>query len=258
MLFHRLGLGFSPSVSNSNRRHCYVSAGALDRLLETPGALELLAQELGVVDTPSSASLVELLEGIRRRAIHLAVTHSEYRGLSVEEILVLAAYQSSRFDHTAWKRELRRQPAPQELNQACRAWLMQRARIIGSGNRFGRPRWAMVGCASVDLQSPEQFVVAVAPFAESESLAAELEGLSNDAPFAHEHYIACAPATALGYVALQAQLTRPARWDSLILDRKLRGAGVGLLLVERDGIVLYLPARYDSHPPRAFGVALDG
>jgi len=256
MLFHRLGLGFSPSASNPKRRHCYVEPRGLEQLLETPGALELLGEELGVAEG-RAVSLVELLEEIRRRAIHLAVTHSEFRGLSVEEILVLAAYRSSRFDHMAWKRELRRVPGPQELHHACHAWLKQRARVIGAGGRFGRPRWPLVGCASADSRSPEQFVVAVAPFADGESLAADLEGLSSDAHFAHEHYLACAPAVALGYIALQARATLPTRWDSLVLERKLRGAGIGLLLVERDGVSLYVPARYDSHPPRTFGAGVD-
>src|SRR6187549_3825716 len=96
MLFHRLGLGFSPSASNPERRHCYVGSSGLDQLLETPGALELLAEALGVAVSPSVLSLVELLESIRRRAIHLAVTHSAVRGLSIEEVIVITAYASSR------------------------------------------------------------------------------------------------------------------------------------------------------------------
>jgi len=226
-----------------------VGPGALDKLLETPGALDSLAEELGVAAASSAPSLVELLESIRRRAIHLSVTPSEFRGLSVEEIIVLTAYESSRFDQTAWKREVRRQPAPHELHHVCRAWLMQRARIIASGKSMGQPRWPMVGGASLEPHRPEQLMIAVAPFADSEALAAELEPLMAEAHFAHEHYVACTPATALGYLGLQARRTQPPRWDSLVLERKLRGAGVGLLLVEPDGVLLHLPARYDSHPP---------
>lgn len=249
MLFHRLGLGFSPSSSNPGRRHCYVGPSALDRLLETPGALELLAQELGVAISPSGASLVELLESIRRRAIHLAVTHSAVRGLSVEEIVIITAYASGHFDHTAWKRELLRRPSQHELTDACRTWLRQRARFIEPGSRLGRARWPLVGCAASDLRSPEQFMIAVAPFTDPETLRNELSRLTNEASFAHEHYVACAPATALGYLHLQAHSQSPVRWDSLVLEHQLRGAGVGLLLVERDGVLIQLPARYDSRPP---------
>lgn len=245
MLFHRLGLGFSPSSSNPERRHCYTRGAALDQLLETPGVLELLAEELGVTPAPATLSLVEQLEAIRARAIHLAVTHSPLRGLSVEEIVVLTVYASRRFDHTAFKRELSRQPSAEELNQACRSWLLERSTTIHGGHRLGRPRWPLVGCASPDPLAADQFTVAVVPLADGEALG-QLDRLANEATFAHEHYLACSPATALGYLAQQAHLTRPPRWDSLVLDRKLRTFGLGLLLVERDGVLLYLPARFES------------
>jgi hypothetical protein len=250
MLFHRLGLGFSPSSSNPARRHCYVRPAAVDQLLESPGALELLAEELGVEPAFSALSLLEQLDAIRARAIHLAVTHSPVRGLSIEEIIVVTAYASRRFDRSAWKRQLLRQPTQQELNHACEAWLMERSSSIFGGDRLGRPRWPMVGVRSSDPLEPDQFTVAVAPIADREALARELERLAAEATFAHEHYLACSPATALSYLDLQAHLTRPPRWDSLVLDRKLRTLGLGLLLVEPDNVLLYLPARYHARPPR--------
>lgn len=249
MLFHRLGLGFAPSSSNPDRRLCYARASALDHLLETPGVLQSLAEELGVTPEPSTLSLVAQLEGIRSRAIHLSVTHSPFRGLSVEEIIAVTVYGSGRFEHTAFKRELRRQPSPVELRHACELWLRQRSSVIQSGHRFGRPNWPMVGSTSSDAIAPGQFVVAVLPVAHHEMLTQQLEHLGAEANFAHEHYLACSPATALGYLKEQAHLTRPPRWDSLVLDRKLRTYGIGLLLVERDDVLLYLPARYESRRP---------
>ncbi len=249
MLFHRLSLGFSSSSSNLDRRHCYVRAAALDQLLETPGALDELAEQLGVTPAPSRLSLVEQLDAIRARAIHLAVTHSPVRGLSVEEIIVLTAYASRRFDSSSWKRELMRQPNQQALHSACEAWLLQRSSTIHSGHRLGRPSWPMVGATLSDPRSPNQFTVAVAPIADPQVLGLELERLASEATFAHEHYLACSPATALGYLDLQAHQTRPERWDSLVLDRRLRTFGLGLLLVELGGVLLYLPARYQSRPP---------
>jgi hypothetical protein len=208
--------------------------------------LQLLAEELGVTPAPSTLSLVEQLEGIRSRAIHLSVTHSPVRGLSVEEIIAVTVYGSSRFDHTAFKRELRRQPGQVELRHACEVWLRQRSSIIHTGDRLGRPQWPMVGSTLSDPLCPEQFTVAVLPVAHQEVLAHQLERIGGEANFAHEHYLACSPATALNYMNEQAHLTRPARWDSLVLDRKLRTYGLGLLLVERDDVLLYLPARYES------------
>jgi hypothetical protein len=226
-----------------------VRAAALDRLLVTPGALEVLAEELGVIPASSGLSLVEQLAAIRARAIHLAVTRSPMRGLSVEEIIVLTAYASRRFDNSSWKRELLRQPNQQALNSACEAWLMQRSSTIHSGHRLGGPSWPMVGTTSADPRSPNQLMVAVAPIADRQLLGIELERLANEASFAHEHYLACSPATALGYLDLQAHLTQPEHWDSLVLDRRLRTFGLGLLLVEQEGVLLYLPARYQSRPP---------
>jgi hypothetical protein len=249
MLFHRLGLGFAPSSVNPDRRHCYARPSALDHLLETPGVLELLAEELGVTAEPAALSLVEQLEGIRGRAIHLSVTHSPFRGLSVEELIALVVYSSARFDHTAFKRELLRQPAQAELHHACEAWLRQRSSTLYNGQSLGRPQWPMVGCTSSDPLAPGQFTVAVLPILDHEALALQLERAGSEANFAHEHYLACSPATALNYLDRQAHLTRPTRWDSLALDRKLRTFGLGLLLVERDGVLLYLPARYQSRPP---------
>lgn len=253
MLFHRLGLGFSPSTSNPDRRHCYVRPAALDQLLETPGVLELLAEELTAAPAPAALSLVEQLESIRRRAIHLAVTHSPVRGLSLEEIIVVSAYGSSRFDHTPWKRELMRQPGQAELSRACEAWLRQRATFIDSGRRWGKARWPLVGHAVSDAFAAEQMVVAVAPFWDHLTLQSELERVASEATFAHEHYLACSPATALAFLAAQAHATKPPRWDSLVLDRRLRTLGLGLLLVEPGGVLLYLPARYQVPPAARFG-----
>lgn len=248
MLFHRLGLGFSSSTSNPDRRHCYVRSAALDQLLETPGVLELLAEELATAPSPSALSLVEQLESIRRRAIHLAVTHSPVRGLSLEEIIVVTAYASRRFDHTAWKRELVRQPHPSELSRACETWLLERAARVDSGRRWGRPRWPLVGRATHEELARNQLMVAVAPFCDHLSLHSELERVASEAGFAHEHYLACSPATALAYLNAQAHLTKPPRWDSFVLDRRLRTLGLGLLLVETAGVLLYLPARYQVPP----------
>jgi hypothetical protein len=228
-----------------------VRAAALDQLLEAPGVLALLAEELGVTPTGSTLSPVEQLEAIRSRAIHLSVTQSPVRGLSIEEIVVLTVYASGRFDHTAFKRELIRQPSPQELRHACARWLNQRSSTIHDGLRLGRPRWPMIGSTSPNGISFAQFTVAVVPVFDPAMLHAQLDSAGAEANFAHEHYVACSPATALGYLDQQAHLTRPTRWDSLVLERKLRTFGVGLLLVEREGVLLFLPARYQSHPPEA-------
>ncbi len=248
MLFHRLGLGFSPSTSNPRRRHCYVAPPALDELLETPGVLPALVEELEASREVGALSLLQQLEHLRRRAIHLAVTDSPWRGLSVEEILVLSAYASPRFDHTRWKQELLWQPSESSLTEACLAWLQQRTAQVGSGRRHGRSLWPLVGQTAADARSTAPFTLAVAPMSSAASLWRGLEGLGAEAGFAHEHYVACSPASALGYLALHARSVTPTHWDSLVLDRRLRTLGLGLLLVEPGGVLLELPARYFAEP----------
>ena len=247
MSLSRLGLGFS-APSHPNRRCCYVRPSALDQLLETPGAVELLLEELDATPSPSKLSLVEQLACLKQRAIHLSVTSSPFTGLSVEDIVVLAAYSSTRFDHTAWKHELLRERTDRDLNAACRAWLMQRVRSVASGQHLGLLAWPLVGSTPCRGQGPPELALGLAPIASARALERELEPLAAEASFAHEHYLACAPATALDYLSLRSHAGRSVRWDPFALERRLRGFGLGLLLVERDSVLLHLPGRFLSVP----------
>ncbi|HYQ15109.1 MAG TPA: hypothetical protein VEQ58_05120 [Polyangiaceae bacterium] len=239
--------GFAASTSSSAQRHCYVRSTAIEQLLETPGAIELLAAELGVESRLSGLTAADQLDALRRRAIHLAVTTSPFQNLSLEEIVVVTAYAAASFDGTAWKRELRRQPSQYDLERITLAWLRERAVCVGSGSQLGRARWPLVGSSSAQLEREQQFVVAGAPLSNHQALEAQLEHLGREANFANEHYIACSPATALAFLEARAGETLPPRWDPLALDRELRTLGLGLLLIEAAGAVLYLPAHY--HPP---------
>ncbi|HYP90053.1 MAG TPA: hypothetical protein VEQ59_17910 [Polyangiaceae bacterium] len=250
MFLQRLGRGFAPSSSNLEHRHCYVRSTAIEQLLETPGAIELLADELGVMPGLASLSALDQLGALRRRAIHLAVTASPFHNLSLEEIVVVTAYAAASFDGTEWKRELRRQPSQQEIDRAGLAWLLERAAYVSNGSDWGRARWPLVGSSSPDPEL-NQFVVAVAPISNHRTLSAQLENLGGEADFANEHYIACSPATALAFLEARARQTVPPRWDPHALDRELRTLGVGLLLLEAERLVLFLPARYHASTKRS-------
>jgi hypothetical protein len=250
-MFKKLGLGFSSSHSKPDQRYAYVHGSALQRLLETPGALELLLEELGEQADPGRLSLAEQLACLRQRAIHLAVTASPFKGLSLEEIVVLSAYSSDRFNHTGWKREITRQPSEHELTLACHAWLRKRVEEVIDGQQLGKPHWPLVGFAPPPanvVPSDPPFVLGVAPIFGASSLQRGLELLAFETGFAHEHYVACAPATALEYLRRHASSGGSLSWDAFVLDRKLRSLGLGLLLVERSDVVLYLPARYHTAP----------
>jgi hypothetical protein len=253
MSFYRSGFGFSAPLSHSAQRYCYVKPAALDQLLATPGMLELLLVEVtGEAEQPRS--IVEQLARLKRRAIHLSVTRSAFHGLSLEEIIVLCAYTSPRFEHTPFQRELLVEPRPEELWASCRLWLRERAACIAPGEALQLRHWPLVGYTPHDHQTPSRFAVGLAPVAHSAALDRELGHLASEAGFAHEHYVACTPATALDYVRRAASVGGAVRWDPFALDRRLRSLGLGLLLVEGANVVLYLPARYHSSPVGALAV----
>lgn len=247
MSLHRLGIGFSAPFSHSAQRHCYVKTAALDQLLDTPGVLELLLEELtGSISAPSS--VVEQLARLKRCVIHLSVTPSAFHGLSLEEIVVLCAYSSERFNHTVWKRQLLEQPTVEALVGACRGWLGERAGAVAHGRTLGLPGWPLVGYPPGGEQTASRFIVGVAPIADARTLDHELAPLASEAGFGHEHYVACSPATALDYVRRAASAGGTQRWDPFALDRRLRSLGLGLLLVEQGAVAIYLPARYHAAP----------
>ncbi|MDF3065420.1 MAG: hypothetical protein K0R38_1021 [Polyangiaceae bacterium] len=293
MPFHLSGLGFSANIPHAAQRYCYVRATALEQLLAAPGSLELLLREL-TGEPPQSTSVVEQLAQLKRRAIHLSVTRSAYQSLSLEEIVVLCAYTSPHFEHSAFRHQLLAEPSAAELSERCKAWLRERATRISGAEELGARCWPLVGhsppspaptapgqaplppspvpawptprssppSASASLtvrpsSAPpsslrhSSFTVAVAPMPHSGVLDRDLPALGAESGFAHEHYIACAPAVALDYVRRAATLGGTLRWDPFALDRRLRSLGIGLLLVEGGNVNVYLPARYHSSPLRA-------
>ncbi len=247
MPFYSSGLGFSAPPTHAAQRYCYVRAASLDQLLAAPGALELLLQELtGEAQPPTS--VVDQLTRLKRQAIHLSVTRSAFHGLSLEEIVVLCAYTSPQFEHFAFQKELRAEPPAAELWELCKAWLRERASHVVLGEQLGVRRWPLVGYTPREEEGTSRFTVSVAPVAQSSTLDRDLPGLAADLGFAHEHYLACTPATALSYVRKAATIGSTVRWDPFALDRRLRSLGMGLLLIEGRKVALYLPARYHPSP----------
>jgi hypothetical protein len=246
-------LWFSAPYSHSAQRHCYVRSSALDQLLDTPGVLQLLLEELAEQGPPSS-SVLDQLSQLKRHLIHLSVTPSAFRGLSLQEIVVLCAYDSERFNHTAWKHELLAQPSAEAFGAACRSWLRERARTIAAGSSLGLSHWPLVGYSANEPQSPHRFIVGVAPMVDATALERGLTLVGREVGFGHEHYVACTPATALEFVRRSAIAEASSGWDAFALDRRLRSLGLGLLLVEGQRVELCLPARYHAAPMGA-GVA---
>lgn len=245
---YRSGLGFSASVSHAAQRYCYARASSLDQLLASPGCVELLLQELTGEPCPPG-SVTEQLARLKRHAIHLSVTRTPFYGLSLEEIVVLCAYTSPHFEHSSFRHQLLAEPSAAVLTDLCRTWLQQRASHLCSGEELGARRWPLIGHTPREGDAASLFTVGVAPIAHATFLDRELPGLGLESGFAHEHYLACTPATALDYVRRSAAVGSAVRWDPFALDRRLRSLGLGLLLVEGREVTVYLPARY--HPSRS-------
>ncbi|HEY6080480.1 MAG TPA: hypothetical protein VIW29_16820 [Polyangiaceae bacterium] len=239
--------GISSAAPSPAQRYCYVSARSLEQLFAASGVLEGLLFELEDEDA-APAPIAEQLARLQRSAIHLSVTRSRFHGLSWEEVVVLTAYSSKLFDDVPWKRELLRQPSPEAFRATCRGWLDERASVVSHGHAIGRSRWPLVGGSPANSLHANPFVIAVAPYTEAAALERELAPLAEELGFAHEHYVACTPATALEYLARVAQSQAASRWDPFALDRRLRTFGMGLLLIEPEGVLLYLPARYHPSP----------
>ncbi|RYZ06785.1 MAG: hypothetical protein EOO73_14660 [Myxococcales bacterium] len=246
---YRSGLGFSASIPHATQRYCYARSSALDQLLAAPGALELLLTEL-TGEPPLPGSVVDQLAQLKRHAIHRSVTRTAFHGLSLEEIVVLCAYTSPYFEDSSFRSQLLAEPSTTEQWELCKSWLRARASHIVAGEELGARRWPLVGHSTRagEAEGPSRFAVAVAPVTHSSTLDRDLPGLGVESGFAHEHYIACTPATALDYVRRAATLGGILRWDPFALDRRLRSLGLGLLLVEGREVSVYLPARYHPSP----------
>jgi hypothetical protein len=247
MWFQGSGLGFSASPSKSAQRHCYVKGSALDTLMDTPGVLAILLEEL-TGQSVEHTSVVDQMARLKRHVIHLSVTPSSFHGLSLEEIVVLTAYTSPRLQNSAFTCALNTEPNTAELRAVCERWLSQRATVVATGPSVGLRRWPLVGHSPQEQQASSRFVVGLAPFSHPATLERELGQLAGEATFGHEHYVACSPGTALAYLRQAAEERSPVRWDPFVLDRRLRSLGLGLLLVEGQNVALYMPARYTPAP----------
>ncbi len=244
MINQRVGLGLTAPIASATLRHCYVQRSALDRLLDTPGVLSQLLMEL-TGESGEGLSVADQLVQLKRAIIRLSVTPTPFHGLSLEEIIVLCVYTSGQFDGTDAKRALSARPSPQALAAACYAWLKERTSTVVNGAACGVPVWPVVGYSSTTPHMAGRFVVGVAPLGDADALDRDLEALAGAAGFAHEHYVACAPSTALAYLQRAALSGGALRWDPFALDRRLRSLDLGLLLVEGASVSIYLPARYN-------------
>jgi hypothetical protein len=241
------------SGSSPERRHCYLRSSFLEVLLADSRAVSRLMSELGVEPPPAhvARSPTDELEALRQRAIHLSVTDSPFRGLSVEEILVLGAFSATLLFDPAWRRALGQEQSHGGLLAACRAWLGSRVVVCCAGGQFGKHRWPLVGFTSAAPDAVEAAVMAVVPISNAAAIATDLDQLVTEGSFANELYLACSPGVALHYLYLHAELGGTFRWDTRCLDQRLKRSGVGLIVVDPDGATLHLPARHDPSPAGA-------
>ncbi len=230
-------LGLRPGSAAGPRRFCYVQAERLEALLTDPLSVELLRRELGD-ETPRSATPAENIAQLRRQAIRWSLAvGSPYFGLSVEEIVVMSAYRSLRFDGAPWRRCLVRPYTHEELLLAGRRWLRESALAPDGRLHPWRGRW-LIGKHPVS-----QRTVALTFALEARRLRHELGWLACEADFAHETYLVCSLPTALAFIDADAKASRTQRVCTQSLEHPLRLHGLGLLLVDTDETFVVLAAR---------------
>ena len=234
-------LGMRPEKAGGARRFCYVSAERLESLLAEPESVELLLRSLGD-DAPSPASPVEKIARLRRQAIHWSLSlGSPYFGLSVEEIVVMTVYRSACFDGLPWKRCLVRPYTAEELMLAGRRWLRESGLLPDEA----LPPW---GRWLIARSPGTQRKVALTFALEARRLRHELGWLACEVDLAHETYLVCSLATALGFIDAEARASRTERVSAQAIEHPLRAQGLGLLLVDRDETFVGFPARYRHVP----------
>lgn len=221
----------------------FVRPARLEALLAEPRVPGVLLRELGE-EPEAGASEHDVIRQLRRRAIHLSLNPaSPYCGLSIEEIVVVCAYQSASFRASAWKRSLTRVYSGETLASLASRWLTSTDAVLEP--MLSRPGLVVAR----DKRLATVRAVAIAP--DAEKLRRVLDGARGEAEFASQSFVMCSSCTALDFAGLGSSAATTGRYELLALEDELRARGAGLLLVDSGQVVVALDARHREYRARA-------
>lgn len=227
-------------------RYCYLSGRALSEAIDDSVVLDALIDQLNLPGKKST--LADLTPDQKLREIEIGIEQlgrsgsAILRNLSPQEALAVLIWRAHRLSE---KRKLSIFSGVR--TEACllkpvSRWLRDKGMGVFAEVPLGRPRIDVLGYKEGGFWSGDQFV-GVELKNEDKQFARGLDQMTSFAEYAHEVYMACTPAFAIEYLDRHAEAHGVRRWDSELLERKLKNAGLGLLIVDGDDVSEILEPR---------------
>ena len=231
----------SDAVNHGEERYCYLRFSKLMDYYSDPSVISALMKRLEVPGTATTHK--QMSEGEKKAAIEHQIDHfrqtptSFWYGSSAHEILAASIWRTrgedlsqriifDKFYDVAREEDLRRPIA---------RWLANRGEEPFMEIQLGRRRIDVLGYKASRLMGSPR-LTAVELKNSDEQFRRGPDQMGTFAEYAHAVYLACTPAFAAEYLELSAKHRSVNRWDSTLLDRKLKQGGFGLLIVERDKV----------------------
>ncbi len=236
---------------DDNARFCHLRSIVLRQAIADGRVLDAL---LGQLDVPakSAASLKALPTDAKFRAIEQQIDHlrraptSLWHDAKPAEVLAAEIFRADlpfKLVRDGYFQGVARES---DLLPPVATWLRGRKRVPYAEVPLGPNHADLLGYRS---DWWETHFVAVELKNMLAELTRALDQATTYAAYAHQVYLACTPALAAAYLWRHANGKAVTRWDSQAFDRKLKTAGVGLLLVE--GQVVFEVRSPRSNDPAA-------
>jgi hypothetical protein len=248
-----------------DNRHCYLSMSQMITVLNAPKAFDAIMKHLGVPLKSELAKRLtpeEKLDEVYRHMRHLGTSSKNSKWHKCEALEILAA--------TIWQmrgkglganlvdRAFHTANSEKELREPVKAWLRSEGktlpRIGGPLDVFDEVEWAgripdLLAYRPKAFMRPRR-VIAIELKHTLDEFKRGADQMTTYADCAHEVYLACTPAMAIGYLDLHSRRGSTSGWDASAFTRKLENIGCGLLLVEGGRVTLVQKARENSPPER--------
>ena len=239
-------------AASDDERYCYIRSTKLMEYYSDPTVINALMERLQVSGTVATHN--QMNDHEKKVAIEAQIEHFSQMPSSVwfrvppREILAASIWRCGgeflcprvildKFYEVAREEDLRRPVA---------RWLQGRGHEPYMEIQLGRRRIDVLG-----YNKRESRLTAVELKNSDEEFRRLPDQMSSFAEYAHAVYLACTPAFAADYLDRNAEHRAVSHWDPTVLDRKLKRAGFGLLIVERDTVFEVIkPVEQNPSPER--------